>query len=70
MKQTLVAAERIEPGQSVIVENGLVRLAIPNVHRADRVAAVAVDTINRGETALWDMGNNTLKRKPATPRRP
>lgn len=60
----LIAAEQLEQGQPVIIQDGLVRAAIPNVHRVDRVAGHAIDDIKKGELAVWDPVGRALKRKP------
>jgi hypothetical protein len=62
--QTLIAIERIKPGQAIIIQDGLVRLAIPGIHTFKHVAGHAADVINKGETALWDPGCRMLRRKP------
>ena len=63
MHKTLVAAELIEPGQDIIIQNGLVRAAVKGVHRVDRIAGHAADTIRKGETALWDADRRVLRCK-------
>lgn len=64
MHKTLIAAELIEPGKAIIIQDGLVRMAIKDVHRADRIAGYSVDTIRKGGAALWDSGRRVLRRKP------
>jgi len=64
MKRNLVASERIEPGQPVVIQDGLVRLAIPHVHKAKDIAGYSTTTVNKGEVAWWDPALRILQRKP------
>ena len=63
MQKTLVVAELIEPGQDIIIQDGLVRAAVKNVHRASSIAGHSADTLRKGEAALWDPGRRVLRRK-------
>ena len=64
LNKTLIATERIEPGQAIVIHEGLVRLAIPHVHKAKDIAGHATDFINKGESAWWDGTRRVLQRKP------